>query len=157
MNILFVSLEESGKKISCKILEKLSLQNISHTYYTFGLDGNFSSNIIDINNIKIKPLMGFFEVIKNVRYIYKLRSHLISQVQKFNIEYIFFIDSFDFSKFFYNKFNKIKCSQIVGPSVFIWKKKKQNILMTILINYSQFFLLINNTMILISIPISDTH
>ena len=124
MNILFVSLEESGKKISCKILDKLSLQNISHTYYTFGLDDNFSSNIIDINNIKIKPLMGFFEVIKNVRYIYKLRSHLISQVQKFNIEYIFFIDSFDFSKFFYNKFNKIKCSQIVGPSVFIWKKKK---------------------------------
>jgi len=124
MNILFVSLEESGKKISSKILDKISQQNISHNYYTFGLDINFSSNISDINNMKIRPLMGFFEVIKNIRYIYNLRRHLISQVKKFNIEYIFFIDSFDFSRFFYNKFNKIKCSQIVGPSVFIWKKKK---------------------------------
>ena len=74
MNVLFVSLEESGKKISCKILDELSRQNISHTYYTFGLDNNFSSNIIDISNIKIKPLMGFFEVIKHIRYIYKLRN-----------------------------------------------------------------------------------
>ncbi len=60
MNVLFVSLEESGKKISCKILDELSRQNISNTYYTFGLDNNFSSNIIDISNIKIKPLIGFF-------------------------------------------------------------------------------------------------
>ena len=126
MNILFVTLEESGKKISVKILDELSIQKINHNYYTFGLDSNYASNIRDISNIKIKPLMGFLEIIKNIRYIYKLRSHLIFQIHKFDIRHIFFVDSFDFSKFFFKKFNKVKCSQIVGPSVFIWNKKKAN-------------------------------
>ena len=124
MNILFVSREESGKKISTNILDSISQQNINHNYYTFGLDNNHSTNIKEINDIKIKPLMGFFEIIKNLSYIYNLRNHLISKVKEYDINYIFFIDSFDFSKFFYEKFNKIKCSQIVGPSVFIWKKSK---------------------------------
>lgn len=126
MNILFVSLEESGKKISNKILTDLSFENTNHVFYTFGLDGNFSSDIQEINNIKLKPLMGFFEVIKNFRYIFNLRNSLINQVKSHKINYIFFIDSFDFSKFFYNKYNKVKCSQIVGPSVFIWNKNKAN-------------------------------
>ena len=126
MNILFVSLEESGKKISNTILREISKKSSQHNYFTFGLDGNFSNKIKEIKNTKIIPLMGFMEVLKNILYIFNLRNILIKRVKKFNIDHIFFIDSFDFSRFFYKKFNIIKCSQIVGPSVFIWKKNKAN-------------------------------
>ena len=124
MNILFVSLEESGKKISDKILKGLDSQNLNHNYYSFGLDQQATSNIKEVNDIKIIPIMGFFQVVKNLRYIFNLRKYMISLVEKFNINHIFFIDSFDYSRFFYKKFNKIKFSQVVGPSVFIWKKNK---------------------------------
>ena len=124
MNILFVALEESGKKISDKILKDLDNQNLKHNYYSFGLDQQATSNIKEINEIKIKPIMGFFQVVKNLRYIFNLRKYMITLVEKFNIDHIFFIDSFDYSRFFYKKFNKISFSQIVGPSVFIWKKSK---------------------------------
>ena len=124
MNILFVALEESGKKISDKILKDLDNQNLKHNYYSFGLDQQATSKIKEVNEMKIKPIMGFFQVIVNLRYILNLRRYMISLVEKFNIDHIFFIDSFDYSRFFYKKFNKIKFSQIVGPSVFIWKKNK---------------------------------
>ena len=124
MNILFVALEESGKKISDKILKDLDNQNLKHNYYSFGLDQQATSNIKEVNEMKIKPIMGFFQVVGNLRYILNLRKYMISLVEKFNIDHIFFIDSFDYSRFFYKKFNKIKFSQIVGPSVFIWKKNK---------------------------------
>ena len=124
MNILFVALEESGKKISDKILKDLDSQDLKHNYFSFGLDQQATSNIKEVNEIKIKPIMGFFQILKNLRYIFNLRNYMISLVEKFNIDHIFFIDSFDYSRFFYKKFNKIKFSQIVGPSVFIWKKNK---------------------------------
>ena len=124
MNILFVSLEESGKKISDKILKDLDNQNLNHNYYSFGLDQQATFNIKEVNEIKIKPIMGFFQVVKNLRYIFNLRKYMISLVEKFKIDHIVFIDSFDYSRFFYKKFNKIKFSQVVGPSVFIWKKNK---------------------------------
>ena len=70
MNILFVSLEESGKKISDKILKDLDNQNLNHNYYSFGLDQQATFNIKEVNEIKIKPIMGFFQVVKNLRYIF---------------------------------------------------------------------------------------
>jgi lipid-A-disaccharide synthase len=124
VNILFVALEESGKKISNTILKKLNNQNLKHNYFSFGLDQQVTFNIKELNEIKIKPIMGFFQVVRNLKYIYNLRKYMISLVEKFNIDHIFFIDSFDYSRFFYKKFNRIKFSQIVGPSVFIWKKNK---------------------------------
>ena len=124
MNILFVALEESGKKISDKILKDLDNKNLKHNYYSFGLDQQATSNIKEVNEMKIKPIMGFFQVVVNFRYILNLRRYMISLVEKFNIDHIFFIDSFDYSRFFYKKFNKIKFSQIVGPSVFIWKNNR---------------------------------
>ena len=61
MNILFVSLEESGKKISDKILKDLDNQNLNHNYYSFGLDQQATFNIKEVNEIKIKPIMGFYK------------------------------------------------------------------------------------------------
>ena len=115
MNILFVSLEESGKKISDKILKDLDNQNLNHNYYSFGLDQQATFNIKEVNEIKIKPIMGFFQVVKNLRYIFNLRKYMISLVEKFKIDHLVFIDCFEYSEYLYKKVKKRKFSQKVHP------------------------------------------
>ena len=65
-------------------------------------------------------------LLKILSYLFNLRNSLNYVVKNNNFTHIFFIDSFDFSKFYLNKFknNSIKYCQLIGPSVFIWKKNK---------------------------------
>ena len=80
----------------------------------------------DLTKIKIKSLMGLVEIFKNLPYLSKLRNSLYLVDKENDFTHIFFIDSFDFSKFYLTKFrNKsVKYCQFIGPSVFIWKERK---------------------------------
>ena len=80
----------------------------------------------DLTNIKIKSLMGLVDISKNLPYLFSLRNSL-NLIEKRNcFTHIFFVDSFDFSKFYLKKYknNSVKYCQFIGPSVFIWKKNK---------------------------------
>ena len=87
-------------------------------------NGYLDSN--DLTNIKITPIMGFVDIVRNLKYLFNLRLKIKEIVDTHLFTHIFFVDSFDFSKFYIQKFksNKIKYCQIVGPSVFIWKSSK---------------------------------
>ena len=80
----------------------------------------------DFTNIKIKSLMGLVDISKNLPYLFNLRNSLNLIEKKNNFTHIFFVDSFDFSKFYLKKYrnNSIKYCQFIGSSVFIWKKNK---------------------------------
>ena len=80
----------------------------------------------DLTNIKIKSLMGLVDISKNLPYLFNLRNSLNLIEKKNNFTHIFFVDSFDFSKFYIKKYrnNSVKFCQFIGPSVFIWKKNK---------------------------------
>ena len=80
----------------------------------------------DLTNIKIKSLMGLVDIFKNLPYLFSLRNSLNLIEKKNNFTHIFFVDSFDFSKFYLKKYrnNSVKYCQLIGPSVFIWKKNK---------------------------------
>ena len=125
MKILFVTLEQSGRQIIKSILEDNFFKINKNKIFTYGMEKNFNE-FSDLTNIKIYSIMGFVNIFLNLRYIFKLRNNLNKIVNKNNFSHIFFVDSFDFSKFYLQKFksNKIKYCQIVGPSVFIWKSKK---------------------------------
>ncbi len=125
MKILFITLEQSGRQIIKSILEDNFFKISKNQIFTYGMEKDYN-DFSDLTNIKIYPIMGFVNIILNLRYIFRLRNNLNKIVNKYNFSHIFFIDSFDFSKFYLQKFksNKIKYCQIVGPSVFIWKSKK---------------------------------
>ena len=80
----------------------------------------------DLTNIKIKSLMGLVDIFKNLPYLFSLRNSLNIIEKKNNFTHIFFVDSFDFSKFYLRKYrnNSVNYCQFIGPSVFIWKKNK---------------------------------
>ena len=125
MKILFVTLEQSARENLKVILKNKFFQNNIDKFYTYGVPHE-NLPFEDLTNIKIKSLMGFVEVIKNISYLFNLRNSLHQIVKDNNFSHIFFIDSFDFSKFYLNKFrkNSIKYCQLIGPSVYIWKKNK---------------------------------
>ena len=125
MKILFVTLEESARQNLRSILYNNFYVQNSNNIYTFGLRDN-NSIFKDITNINIKSIMGVTNIIRNISYLLKLRLKLYQIISSNSFTHIFFIDSFDFTKFYLNKFksNKIKYCQVIGPSVFIWRKSK---------------------------------
>ena len=125
MKILFVTLEESARQnLRSIIIDNFFIHN-SENIHTFGFEDN-NLDFKDITNIKLKSIMGITNIIYNFPYLIKLRLKLNQIIYKNNYTHIFFIDSFDFTKFYLDKFksNNIKYCQIIGPSVFIWKKGK---------------------------------
>ena len=127
MKVLFITLEQSGKQVLKSILDETFFNIHKNQIYTFGMNNSYK-DFVDITNIKINSIMGFVNIILNLKYLFKLRRKINEVILDYSFTHIFFIDSFDFSKFYLKKFksNKIKYCQIVGPSVFIWKSKKAN-------------------------------
>ena len=125
MKILFVTLEQSARENLKFLLNNNFFKNNNNKIFTFGMSHE-DLPFVDLTNIKIKSIMGFVEICKNLSYLFKLRNSLYLIESMNNFSHIFFIDSFDFSKFYINKFkNKsIKYCQLIGPSVYIWKKNK---------------------------------
>ena len=125
MKILFVTLEQSARENLKVILKDKFFQSNVNKFYTFGMvEENLPFK--DLTNIKIKSLMGLVDICKNLSYLFNLRNSLYFLEKENSFTHIFFVDSFDFSKFYLNKFkNKyVKYCQLIGPSVFIWKKNK---------------------------------
>tara|TARA_B100001109_G_scaffold235799_1_gene215782 strand:- start:284 stop:1369 length:1086 start_codon:yes stop_codon:yes gene_type:complete len=125
LKILFVTLEQSARENLKVLLNEKFFQNNIDKFYTFGMSQE-SLPFKDLTNIKIKSLMGLVDIFKNLNYLYNLRSSLNLVEKENDFTHLFFIDSFDFSKFYLNKFKNgpIKYCQFIGPSVFIWKKNK---------------------------------
>ena len=125
MKILFVTLEQSARENLKVLLNESFFQSNIDKIYTFGMaDENL--HFKDLTKIKIKSFMGLAEIFKNLPYLFHLRNSLYLVDKESNFTHIFFIDSFDFSKFYLTKFrNKsVKYCQFIGPSVFIWKERK---------------------------------
>tara|TARA_B100001093_G_scaffold52849_1_gene44866 strand:- start:176 stop:1279 length:1104 start_codon:yes stop_codon:yes gene_type:complete len=125
VKILFVTLEESARQNLRSILNDIFFTDNFVNIHTFGFE-DINSNFKNVTNIKIKSIMGITNIITNVPYLLELRLKLNHIISKNDYTHIFFIDSFDFTKFYLKKFksNNIKYCQIIGPSVFIWKKGK---------------------------------
>ena len=125
MKILFVTLEQSARENLKALLKNNFFQNNLDKFFTFGMSQE-KLPFKDLTNIKIKSLMGLVDICKNIPYLLSLRNSLHFLVKFNSFTHIFFIDSFDFSKFYLSKYrnNSIKYCQLIGPSVFIWKKNK---------------------------------
>ena len=125
MKILFVTLEQSARENLKVLLKSQFFQKNTFKFFTFGMSEE-NLPFKDLTNIKIKSIMGFVDILKNVHYLFKLRNSLNLIEKKNNFSHIFFVDSFDFSKFYLKRYrnNSVKYCQFIGPSVFIWKKNK---------------------------------
>ncbi|MDB0034322.1 hypothetical protein N9E52_04195 [Alphaproteobacteria bacterium] len=125
MKILFVTLEQSARENLKVLLNESFFQSNIDKIYTFGMSEE-NLHFKDLAKIKIKSLMGLVDIFKNLPYLFKLRNSLYLLDKESNFTHIFFIDSFDFSKFYLTRFrNKsVKYCQFIGPSVFIWRERK---------------------------------
>ena len=125
MKILFVTLEQSARENLKVLLKDQFFLNKIDNCFTFGMSEE-NLPFKDITNIKIKSIMGVVDICKNLPYLFRLRNSIYLIEKEFNFSHIFFIDSFDFSKFYINKYRNrsVKYCQFIGPSVFVWKRNK---------------------------------
>ena len=72
MKILFITLEQSGRQIVKSILDDNFFKINKNLIFTFGMDkGKLEFN--DLTNIKITPIMGFVDIVCNIKYLFNLR------------------------------------------------------------------------------------
>ena len=125
MKILFITLEESSRQNLISILDDIFFVNHKNSIHTYGL-ANHHSPFKEHSSFKIRSVMGLTNIITNIFHIFKIRNDINRIIEINNFSHVFFIDSFDFTKFYLDKYpNKlIRFNQIIGPSVFIWKTHK---------------------------------
>ena len=125
MKILFITLEESSRQNLISILDNIFFVNHKNSIHTYGL-ANHHSPFKEHSSFKIRSVMGLTNIITNIFHIFKIRNDINRIIEINNFSHVFFIDSFDFTKFYLDKYpNKlIRFNQIIGPSVFIWKTHK---------------------------------
>ena len=88
MKILFVTLEQSARENLKVVLKNHFFQNNIDKFYTYGMsEENLSFK--DLTNIKIKSLMGFIDIVKNLPYIFSLRNSL-HLIEKNDFSHIFY-------------------------------------------------------------------
>ena len=89
MKILFITLEQSGRQIVKSILDDHFFKINKNVIFTFGMDdGHLEFN--DLTNIKITPIMGFVDIVLNLKYLYKLRLKIKEIVDIHSFTHIFF-------------------------------------------------------------------
>ena len=127
MKLLFITLEQSARENLKSILKNKFFLSNHKKIYTYGMNKDLVF-FKDITGVKVKSIMGISNVIYNFKYLLKLRRNLFEIINKEDFTHVFFVDSFDFTKFYLNKYKskKINYCQIIGPSVFIWRKNKAN-------------------------------
>ena len=91
MKILFVTLEQSARENLKVILKNQFFQNNIGKFYTYGMQ-NENLPFEDLTNTKIKSIMGFVEIAKNILYLFKLRNSLY-KVEKDNDFIFIFVKS----------------------------------------------------------------
>ena len=90
MKILFITLEQSGRQIVKSILDDNFFKINKNQIFTFGMDeGNLEFN--DLTNIKITPIMGFVDIVRNLKYLFNLRLKIKEIVDMYIYLLIFFL------------------------------------------------------------------
>jgi len=100
VKILFVTLEQSARENLKVLLNNKFFKNNNNKIFTFGMSHE-DLPFVDLTNIKIKSIMGFVEICKNLSYLFKLRNSLYLIESMNNFSHIFFIESFDFLLFYF--------------------------------------------------------
>ena len=72
MKILFITLEQSGRQILKSILDDNFFKINKNQIFTFGMDDSHLE-FNDLTNIKITPIMGLVDIVRNLKYLYNLR------------------------------------------------------------------------------------
>jgi lipid-A-disaccharide synthase len=106
MKILFITLEQSGRQIVKSILDDNFYKINKNLIFTFGMDeGKLEFN--DLTNIKITPIMGFVDIVCNIKYLFNLRLKIKEIVDMYSFTHIVFIWRSSKAKFINSNFDKI--------------------------------------------------
>ena len=95
MKILFITLEQSGRQIVKSILDDNFFITNKNQIFTFGMDDGYKE-FNDLTNMKITPIMGFVDIVRNLKYLFNLRLKIKEIVDMYSFTHIFFVDSFYF-------------------------------------------------------------
>ncbi len=133
--VFVITGEASGDMLASKLLRVFEQKNPDIEFY--GVGGDALSNCSNFNkmfDIKLFSIMGFFEVIKNLRTLQRRMNDVIQTIVQMKPDLILSVDASSLSKYIVSKIRKYEakgafyghcnCVHYVAPQVWAWKEKR---------------------------------
>ena len=124
--IFILTGEPSGDKLASKVISKLQKKNSNVEYSCVGGTHLNSLGIKSIFELKEITYIGFTSVLLNIFKIKNKINQTVDEINKFNPDILFSVDSPDFTLRVAEKVkklnNKIKTIHYVAPQVWVWRE-----------------------------------
>jgi len=134
MDILIVAGEASGDTLGAGFVQEFKKRKPNSRFFGLGGDKMKSSGVDIIYHIKDLAFLGFWEVIKNIRFIKKVQSDIFKKVEEFKPSLAVLIDYPGFNLRLAPKLKArgVKVFYYVSPQIWAWgagriKKIKKNV------------------------------
>ena len=128
--IFILTGEPSGDKLASTVVSKLKILNSNIEYLSVGGSHLKKIGIDSIFDLKDITYLGFTSVLLNIFKIRNKINKTVNEIEKFNPDILFSVDSPDFTLRVAEKVkktnSKIKMIHYVAPQVWVWRKNRVN-------------------------------
>ena len=126
MKYFIVAGEASGDLHGANLMKQLKEKDAEAEFYFWGGDLMTAQGGTLLKHIKDLAFMGFSEVLKNIRTIFKNIKICKSQILKYQADVVIFIDypGFNLKIAVFAKANGFKTFYYISPSVWAWKESR---------------------------------
>ncbi|KUO63312.1 lipid-A-disaccharide synthase [bacterium BRH_c32] len=125
-NILIIAGEASGDLHGEKLMREINALDNSITFFGIGGDKMKSAGLISFYSVSEMAFLGFWEVVKHLPFIRKVKKELISAVIENNIKTVILIDYPGFNLNIAKKFKSlgVKVIYYISPQLWAWGQKR---------------------------------
>lgn len=125
-NILIIAGEASGDLHGEKLMREISALDSNISFYGIGGDKMKNAGLKSFYSVSDMAFLGFWEVIKHLPFIRKVKKDLISAVKEYSIKTVILIDYPGFNLNLAKKLKSIgvKVIYYISPQLWAWGQKR---------------------------------
>ena len=126
ISILIIAGETSGDMHGASLMSAMKTLNPDLTFFGIGGDRMIAEGLEPVRHARNMAILGFFEVLKHLRYIYRVYKDLVHLLRTRNPYLIILIDYPGFNLRFARKSKKLGFRNLyyISPQVWAWKKSR---------------------------------
>ena len=127
-SVLIIAGETSGDMHGASLMNAMKTLNSKLVFFGIGGDRMIAEGLEPVQHVREMAILGFFEVIKHLRFIYCVYKDLVRLLRTRNPSLVILIDYPGFNLRFARKSKKMGFRNLyyISPQVWAWKKSRVN-------------------------------
>jgi lipid-A-disaccharide synthase len=127
-SVLIIAGETSGDMHGASLMNSMKTLNSKLVFFGIGGDRMIAEGLEPVRHVREMAILGFFEVIRHLRFIYRVYKDLVRLLRTRNPSLVILIDYPGFNLRFARKSKKMGFRNLyyISPQVWAWKKSRVN-------------------------------